>query len=232
MSLLIQLFLEFFKIGLFAVGGGLATIPFLHQLAEKYTWFTVETLVDMIAISESTPGAMGVNMATYTGFTTAGIPGSLVATLGLVLPSIVIIIIIAHFLKQFSDSPVVKAIFTGLKPAVAALILCAALNLVNVSVINLSAFRRSDRSVSVKKYYSVRRAVILNDENQKASDRLDCPVGSGRRPAFSVLTVRSPLWGVFSSPQPRPEDKLHIHFPAQFQILFAMRRKRPIKNPH
>ena len=91
MSLLIQLFLEFFKIGLFAVGGGLATIPFLHQLAEKYTWFTVETLVDMIAISESTPGAMGVNMATYTGFTTAGIPGSLVATLGLVLPSIVII---------------------------------------------------------------------------------------------------------------------------------------------
>ena len=88
MSLLIQLFLEFFKIGLFAVGGGLATIPFLHQLAEKYTWFTVETLVDMIAISESTPGAMGVNMATYTGFTTAGIPGSLVATLGLVLPSI------------------------------------------------------------------------------------------------------------------------------------------------
>lgn len=76
----------------------------------------------MIAISESTPGAMGVNMATYTGFTTAGIPGSLVATLGLVLPSIVIIIIIAHFLKQFSDSPVVKAIFTGLKPAVAALI--------------------------------------------------------------------------------------------------------------
>lgn len=72
-----------------------------------------------------------------------GIPGSLVATLGLVLPSIVIIIIIAHFLKQFSDSPVVKAIFTGLKPAVAALILCAALNLVNVSVINLSAFQAS-----------------------------------------------------------------------------------------
>ena len=141
MSLLIQLFLEFFKIGLFAVGGGLATIPFLHQLAEKYTWFTLETLVDMIAISESTPGAMGVNMATYTGFTTAGIPGSLVATLGLVLPSIVIIITIAQFL--FSDSPVVKALFTGLKPAVAALILCAALNLVNVSVINLSAFQAS-----------------------------------------------------------------------------------------
>ena len=108
MSILIQLFLEFFKIGLFAVGGGLATIPFLHQLAEKYTWFTVETLVDMIAISESTPGAMGVNMATYSGFTTAGISGSLIATLGLVLPSIVIIIIIAHFLKQFSDSPVVS----------------------------------------------------------------------------------------------------------------------------
>lgn len=88
MSLLLNLFLEFFKIGLFAVGGGLATIPFLHQLAEKYTWFTVQTLVDMIAISESTPGAMGVNMSTYTGFTTAGIPGALTATFALILPSI------------------------------------------------------------------------------------------------------------------------------------------------
>ena len=143
MTLLIRLFFEFFKIGLFAVGGGLATIPFLHQLALKYTWFSVETLVDMIAISESTPGAMGVNMATYTGFTTAGISGSLVATAGLVLPSIAIIIIIAHFLKQFSDSPVVKAIFSGLKPAVAALILAAAMNLLNVAVINVDAFKAS-----------------------------------------------------------------------------------------
>lgn len=143
MNLLFLLFFEFFKIGLFAIGGGLATIPFLHQLAAQYTWFTVETLVDMIAISESTPGAMGVNMATYTGFTTAGVAGSLVATLGLVLPSIIIIIVIAQFLKKFSDSPLVKSIFYALKPAVAALIAFACLNLIEVSVINLPAFESS-----------------------------------------------------------------------------------------
>ena len=140
MKLLFLLFFEFFKIGLFAVGGGLATIPFLNQLAMKYPWFTVETLVDMIAISESTPGAMGVNMATYAGFTTSGLAGSLAATVGLVLPSIIIIIIIAGFLRQFKDSPAVKAVFSGLKPAVAALILSAAMNLVNVSIINIDAF--------------------------------------------------------------------------------------------
>lgn len=161
MSLLLNLFLEFFKIGLFAVGGGLATIPFLHQLAEKYTWFTVQTLVDMIAISESTPGAMGVNMSTYTGFTTAGIPGALTATFALILPSICIIIIIAHFLKQFADSPVVKAIFSGLKPAVAALIAVAALNLVNVSVINLAAFQASGSLIDLFPIKNIILFVIL-----------------------------------------------------------------------
>ncbi len=143
MSLLFNLFVEFFKIGLFAIGGGLATIPFLEQLTVKYTWFSMATLVDMIAISESTPGAMGVNMATYTGFTTAGIPGALIATFGLVLPSIIVIIIIAQFLKQFRNSPVVSSLFAALKPAVAALILGSALSLITVSVINLDAFRQS-----------------------------------------------------------------------------------------
>ena len=133
MMLILELCFRFFCCGLFAIGGGLATLPFLYNISKETGWYTFSDISNMIAVSESTPGPMGVNMATYTGFTTAGIPGSLVATLGLVLPSIVIIIIIAHFLKQFSDSPVVKAIFTGLKPAVAALILCAALNLVKVS---------------------------------------------------------------------------------------------------
>lgn len=128
-------------------------------------------------------GCDGVNMATYTGFTTAGIPGSLVATLGLVLPSIVIIIIIAHFLKQFSDSPgrqgdLHRAETSGRRadPVRRA----ESGQRFRHQSERLSGIRQSDRSVSVKKYYSVRRAVILNDENQKASDRLDCPVGSGR----------------------------------------------------
>lgn len=187
----------------------------------------------MIAISESTPGAMGVNMATYTGFTTAGIPGSLVATLGLVLPSIVIIIIIAHFLKQFSDSPVVKAIFTGLKPAVAALILCAALNLVNVSVINLSAFQASgspDGFVSVKKYYSVRCIIILNDENQKASDRLDRPVGGGRYLA-SVLIYPLPALGSFLLAAATPEKQTSCSFSPRNFRSFCDAQMRAIKNP-
>ena len=231
MSLLIQLFLEFFKIGLFAVGGGLATIPFLHQLAEKYTWFTVETLVDMIAISESTPGAMGVNMATYTGFTTAGIPGSLVATLGLVLPSIVIIIIIAHFLKQFSDSPVVKAIFTGLKPAVAALILCAALNqCFRYQSERLPGLRQPDGFVSVKKYYSVRCIIILNDENQKASDRLDRPVGGGRCLA-SVLIYPLPALGSFLLAAATPEKQTSCSFSPRNFRSFCDAQMRAIKNP-
>ena len=167
MSLFSLLFYEFFKIGLFAVGGGLATIPFLTQLADKYPWFTVETLVDMIAISESTPGAMGVNMATYAGYTTAGVAGSLAATVGLVLPSIIIIVIIAHFLKQFSDSPVVKSIFSGLKPAVAALILTAAMNLVNVSVINVDAFRATGQLMDLFPLKNIILFVILMVLSQK-----------------------------------------------------------------
>ena len=89
----LQLFVEYFKIGLFAIGGGLATIPFLQQLAGKYGWFTTQELVNMIAISESTPGPIGVNMATYVGFQTAGIPGAIIASIGLEAPSVIIIVI-------------------------------------------------------------------------------------------------------------------------------------------
>lgn len=90
----LQLFYEFFKAGLFAVGGGLATLPFLHEISEKTGWFSIAELMDMIAVSESTPGPIGVNMATYAGFSTAGILGSLAATIGLVFPSVVIIIFV------------------------------------------------------------------------------------------------------------------------------------------
>ena len=91
----LQLFYEFFKIGLFAVGGGMATIPFLMDLTSRYSWFTMADLTNMIAVSESTPGPIGINMATYAGFNAAGIPGALCATLSLVLPAWIIIILIA-----------------------------------------------------------------------------------------------------------------------------------------
>ena len=93
---MIQLFIEFFKTGLFAVGGGLATLPFLQDMAVRTGWFTTAQLADMVAVSESTPGPIGVNMATYVGFTVAGVPGALVATLGLIAPSIIIILIIRN----------------------------------------------------------------------------------------------------------------------------------------
>ena len=90
----LSLFYEFFKAGLFAVGGGLATITFMKEISLKTGWFTLSQLTDMIAVSESTPGPMGVNCATYVGYETAGILGGIKATLGLIAPSIIIIIII------------------------------------------------------------------------------------------------------------------------------------------
>ena len=88
----LYLFLEFFKIGLFAIGGGPATLPFLMDLTEKYDWYTMTDLTNMVAVSESTPGPIGINMATYAGFNAAGTPGGIVATMSLVLPSIIVII--------------------------------------------------------------------------------------------------------------------------------------------
>ena len=139
----LQLFLEFFKTGLFAVGGGLATLPFLSQMADKTGWFTQGNLADMIAISESTPGPIGVNMATYTGFITAGIPGAVVATLGLITPSIIIILIIAGFLKQFRENKYVDAVFYALRAASTAFIAAAGLNVVKIALLNIPAFEAS-----------------------------------------------------------------------------------------
>lgn len=130
---LLRLFFEFAKTGLFAVGGGLATIPFLQDLGARTGWFTNSELTTMIAVSESTPGPMGVNMATYVGFKIAGVHhipgviGAAVATLGLIFPSIVIILIIAGFLQRFRQSKAVEAVFYGLRPASTALIASAGL---------------------------------------------------------------------------------------------------------
>lgn len=134
MKILADLFISFFKIGLFAVGGGPATIPYLMDLTQTKDWFSMQELTDMIAISESTPGPLGLNMATYAGYSAAGVPGGLIASLGLVLPSIVVIILIARFLQDFSDNKYVKAAFWGIRPAVTALIAMAVYNLCKVSL--------------------------------------------------------------------------------------------------
>ena len=125
MSSLLLLIYEFCKIGLFSIGGGLATLPFLYRLADKYPWFSASQIPDMIAISESTPGPLGVNMATYTGFQHSGVIGGICATAGLIFPSVVIIIWVSKFLEKFRENPYVEYAFYGLRPAVLGLIAAA-----------------------------------------------------------------------------------------------------------
>ena len=130
----LRLFYEFFKIGLFAIGGGLATIPFLYELSNQTNWISFSEISNMIAISESTPGPLGVNMATYTGFLTNGIIGGITATLGLVLPSLIIIIIISKFLNKFGQNKIIKKLFYGLRAGVIALILIAGFNILKATL--------------------------------------------------------------------------------------------------
>ena len=111
------LFWEFFKVGLFAVGGGMVTIPFLFDLTRKFDWFTAEELMNMIAVSQSTPGPVGVNMATYAGFQAAGVWGGIIATFGLALPSMVIVIWISKLLKRCAQNPLVCEIMAAIRPA-------------------------------------------------------------------------------------------------------------------
>lgn len=126
--ILLRLFYEFFKTGLFSVGGGMATIPFLQHMGEATGWFTNQDLTTMIAVSESTPGPLGINMATYVGYETAGVPGALAATLGVITPGIIIILIIAAFLHKFRNNRHVEAVFSGLRPASIGLIVAAGIS--------------------------------------------------------------------------------------------------------
>ena len=141
MSILLRLIAEFAKTGLFSVGGGLATLPFLYEMSANHPgWFSAKDVADMIAISESTPGAIGINMSTYAGFKTAGVPGGILATLGLALPSVIIILIVAKFLQKFRRNRLVEGAFYGLRPASIAMITVAGLNVARVALINLDAF--------------------------------------------------------------------------------------------
>lgn len=145
--ILLRLYSEFFKTGLFAVGGGLATIPFLRELGTATGWFTDTDLTTMIAVSESTPGPIGVNMATYVGFQTAGIPGAVISTLGLITPSILIILIIAGFLNKFRHSKSVNAVFQGLRPASTALIASAGLSVALSVFVQVGGFMEHTFSI-------------------------------------------------------------------------------------
>ena len=135
---------EYFKTGLFAIGGGYATIPFLREMSVKYGWFTLDQLTTMLAVSESTPGPIGVNMATYVGYSQFGIPGAIAATLSLVTPSIIVICIIASVLERFKQLKVVQGIFSGLRPAVCGFILSAVISIFLVSLFRTDALGAED----------------------------------------------------------------------------------------
>lgn len=141
----LKLFWEFFKTGLFAIGGGMATVPFLQDIALRTGWYTAGQLADMIAVSESTPGPIGVNMATYVGYTVGvshggvamGVASAVIATLGLVTPSVIIILIISYFLKKFREAKVVNNTLYGLRAASVALISAAGINIVLFSLLGV-----------------------------------------------------------------------------------------------
>ena len=159
--LYLRLFFEYFKTGLFAIGGGLATLPFLSAIGEKTGWFTEAQLANMIAVSESTPGPIGVNMATYVGFETGGILGSLVATIGLITPSILIIIVISSFLNKYKDNKLVQAVFYGLRAASVALIASSLLSVVKMSLLSLNVYNVTGNALDIFNFLNIMIALVL-----------------------------------------------------------------------
>ena len=127
--------LEFFKTGLFTVGGGLAALPFLADISTRYGWYTQQQLTDFIAIAESTPGPIAINVATFAGYQVLGVPGAIIATFSLAMPSIIILTFISKFLSNFSENKTVKAAFNGIRPAVAGMIASALYSLMKVSLL-------------------------------------------------------------------------------------------------
>ena len=136
----LRLFYEFLKIGLFAVGGGMAALPFIQDMAERTGWCTSAQIADMLAVSESTPGPIGINMATYVGFEVGGITGALAATLGVVIPGVILVILVMAIIGKFRGNKLVEGAFYGLRPAVTGLILVAGLTVVQTSFFHVYAW--------------------------------------------------------------------------------------------
>lgn len=144
-----RLFYEFFKIGLLTYGGGLAMLPLLQEKAVQFAWLTEEQFADMIAISQSTPGPIAINMATFVGYDQAGVLGALFASIGVILPGFIIIFIVAKFLHHFNEKPIVKAVFIGLRAAVIGLILTAIVNVAMVSIVDVQAYKETNEFLSL-----------------------------------------------------------------------------------
>ena len=164
----LELFFRFFFVGLFAIGGGLATLPFLQSMGETTGWFTASDISDMIAISESTPGPIGVNMATYVGFqmgerfgTAGGFAGGVIATLGLITPSIIVIIIVSNMLKKFKDSKYVEFVFYGLRAASVGLVASACLGVAKFAFFSSEIMAETGSFISAINYKSIILSAVI-----------------------------------------------------------------------
>lgn len=157
----LSLFWEFFKTGLFSIGGGLATLPFLYDMGARTGWFTAEQVADMLAVSESTPGPIGINMAVYTGYTSAGPLGSLIAVLGIITPSIAIILLVAAFLNAFRHNRYVEGVFYGIRPASTGLIAAAGVTVATGALLHLPLWSGWSRFWTVIDWRAVVLAVVV-----------------------------------------------------------------------
>lgn len=164
----LELFIRFFFVGLFAIGGGLATLPFLQSMGETTGWFTASDISDMIAISESTPGPIGVNMATYVGYQTGeafgsfgGFIGGIIATLGLIAPSIIVIIIVSNMLKKFKDSKYVQYAFYGLRAASVGLVASACLGVAKIAFFSSDVMSETGNFLMAVDYKSIILAAVV-----------------------------------------------------------------------
>ena len=164
----LELYFRFFFVGLFAIGGGLATVPFLQSMGEATGWFNQSDIADMIAISESTPGPIGVNMATYVGYQSGeafgvagGIFGGIIATLGLITPSIIVIVIVARMLQKFKDSKYVEYAFYGLRAASIGLVASACLGVAKIAFWNTEIMAESGSVFAAVDYKSIILSAVI-----------------------------------------------------------------------
>lgn len=161
MNTLLLLIKEFAKTGLFSIGGGLATLPFLREMTMRYPWFTMEDLLDMIAVSESTPGPIGINMATFAGFNAAGVLGGITATLSLVFPSIIVVVIIASFIDRFQESAAIQRGFYLLRAATAGLIAGAIFEVIILSLFDTNAYAATKELVTLVRWPAMMMFLVL-----------------------------------------------------------------------
>jgi len=157
----LQLIYEFIKAGLFSIGGGLATLPFVFQMAEKYPWFTVSELANMIAVSTSTPGPIGVNITTYAGLMAGGVLGGVLASLALSLPSVVISTFLAKSFEKYKDSKLIRSAFYGIRPAVTALIAYAGIGIMKTALLNLELYQSTLNIIDLFKVIPIIIFILL-----------------------------------------------------------------------